>query len=177
MKDIIEALSIYLKSTVFSFKSVLYHQIFGVFMGSSISPILADIFMEFLEHRVISTFHTAPKLWVTYVDGTFCVIEQQYAEEFHKHLNSISPSITFTLEHEQNQSMAFLDVKVTRNRDNLFPQPSTKSPLTLTDISNLTRTIPNTTNLLWPKLYITESIHRSRAAMTKQHFTNKGNTH
>ena len=41
----------------------------------------------------------------------------------------------------------------------LFPQPSTKSPLTLTDISNLTPTIPNTTNLLWPKLYTTESIH------------------
>ena len=30
----------------------------------------------------------------------------------------------------------------------LFPQRSTKSPLTLTDISNLTRTIPNTTNSL-----------------------------
>ena len=73
--------------------------------------------MEFVEHRAISTFHTPPKLWVRYVDDTFCVIERQYAEEFHKHLNSISPSITFTLEREQNQSLAFLDVKVTRNRD------------------------------------------------------------
>ena len=34
----------------------------------------------------------------------------------HKHLNSISPSITFTQEREQNQSLAFLDVKVTRNK-------------------------------------------------------------
>ena len=118
VNDIIEALSICLKSTVFSFKNALYRQIFGVPMGSCISPILADIFIEFVEHRAISTFHTHPKLWVRYVDDTFCVIEEQYAEEFHKHLNSISSSITFTLEREQNQFLAFLDVKVTRNKDN-----------------------------------------------------------
>ena len=128
VNDIIEALSICLKSTVFSFKSVLYRQIFGVTMGSCISPILADIFIEFVEHRAISTFHTPPKLWVRYIDDTFCVIEQQYAEEFHKHLNSISPSCTFTLEHEQNQSLAFLDVKVTRNKDNTISTTIYKMP-------------------------------------------------
>ena len=133
--------------------------------------------MEFVEHRAISTFHTPPKLWVRNVADTFCVIEQQYAKEFHKLLNSVSPSITFTLEREQNQSLAFLDViKFTRTMTILFQQPSTKSPLTLTDISNLTRTIPNTTNLLWPKLYSTESIHTSRTAMTEQYFTNTCNT-
>ena len=58
VNDIIEALSICLKFTVFSLKNVLYRQIFGVPMGSCISPILADIFMEFVEHRAISTFHT-----------------------------------------------------------------------------------------------------------------------
>ena len=92
--------------------------------------------------------HPCPKLWVRHVDDTYCVIEQQYAEEFHQHLNSISPSITFTLEGEKNQSLVFLDVKVTRNKDNTISQPSAKNPLTLTDISNLTCTIPNTTNLL-----------------------------
>ena len=66
VNDIIEALSICLKSTVFTFKNMLYRQIFGVPMGSCISPILADIFMEFVEHRAISTFHTAPKLWIRY---------------------------------------------------------------------------------------------------------------
>ena len=60
VNDIIEALSICLKFTVFSFKNVLYRQIFGVPMGSCISPILADVFMEFVEHKAIFTFHTAP---------------------------------------------------------------------------------------------------------------------
>ena len=40
VNDIIEALSICLKSTAFSFKNVLYRQIFDVPMGSCISPIL-----------------------------------------------------------------------------------------------------------------------------------------
>ena len=71
VNDIIEAKSICLKSTVFSFKNVLYRQIFGVPMRSCISPILADIFMEFVDHRAISTFHTPPKSWVRYVDDTF----------------------------------------------------------------------------------------------------------
>ena len=88
--------------------------------------------MEFLEHRAISTFHIPPKLWVRYIDDTFCVIEQQYAEEFHKHLNSISPSVIFALEREQNQSLAFLDIKVTRNRDNTISTTIYKNP-TLTD--------------------------------------------
>ena len=97
-------------------------------MGSCISPILADIFIEFVEHRAISTFHTPPKLRVKYVDDTFCVIKQQYAEEFHKHLNSISPSITFTLEREKNQSLTFLDVKVARNKDNTISTTIYKKP-------------------------------------------------
>ena len=127
VNEIIKALSICLKSTVF-LKNVLYRQIFGVTMGSCILPILADIFMEFVEHRAISTFHTPSKLWVRYVDDIFCLIELQYAEEFHKHLNRISPSITFTLEREQNQSMAFLDVKVTRNKDNTISTTIYKKP-------------------------------------------------
>ena len=112
--------------------------------------ILADIFTEFVELRAISTFHISPKLWVRYVDDTFCVIEQQYAEEFRKHLNGILPFITFTLNRKQNQSLVFLDVKVTRKKDNTISTTvyKKKGPLTLTDISNLTRTIPNTTDLL-----------------------------
>ena len=67
-------------------------------------------------------------MWVRYVDDTFCGIEQQYEEEFQKHLNSISPSVTFTLEREQNQSLAFLDVKITRNKDNTISTTIYKKP-------------------------------------------------
>ena len=111
--DIIEvSLSICLKSIIF-FQKCFVSSNFWCTHRSCILPILANIFMEFVEHTAISSFHTTPKLWVRYVDDTFCVIEQQYAEELHKYLNIILPSITFTLEREQNQSLAFLDVKVT----------------------------------------------------------------
>ena len=84
--------------------------------------------MEFVAHKAISTFHTPPKLWIRYVDDTFCVIEVQYTEEFHKHLNSISPSIAFTPELEQNQALAFFEVKVTRNRNNTISSTIYKKP-------------------------------------------------
>ena len=84
--------------------------------------------MQFVEHRTISTFHTPPKLWVRYIDDTFCVIEQQYAEEFHIRFNSILPSITFALECKQNQSLAFLDVKVTQNKDSTISTTIYKKP-------------------------------------------------
>ena len=43
-------------------------------------------------------------------------------------MNSISPSIALTLEREQNQSLAFLDVKVTRIRDNTISTTIYKRP-------------------------------------------------
>ena len=67
-------------------------------------------------------------MWVRYVDDTFCVTEQQYVEKLHKHLSSILPSITFTLEWEQNHSLAFLDVIVLRNRDNTISATIYKKP-------------------------------------------------
>ena len=45
-QDIMEALKLRLHSTIFSFNSVLYRQIFGAPMDSCISPVIANIFME-----------------------------------------------------------------------------------------------------------------------------------
>ena len=87
-------------------------------MGSCISPVVANIFMEYVEHTAITTFHTPPRLCVRYVDDTFCIMKRSAADEFHQHLNSISSSIKFTVEHEQNNSISFLDVKVTRHKNN-----------------------------------------------------------
>ena len=87
-KDTIEALNLCVKSTVFSFKNILYSQLFCVPMSSRISPVIANIFMEHLEHKTISTFHTPLAFWTRYVDDTFCIIKTEKVNEFH-------PSTTF----------------------------------------------------------------------------------
>ena len=87
--DIKTGLEIYSNSTVFSFQNVLYRQTFGTPMGSCISPIVANIFMEHIEKAALTTFHTLPKLWLRYVDDISCVLKKEHMTEFHQHINSV----------------------------------------------------------------------------------------
>ena len=59
-----------LKSTFFSFKGVLYEQIEGVAMGSPLSPVVANLYMEAFEKSAIESFPLKPKWWKRFVDDT-----------------------------------------------------------------------------------------------------------
>ena len=42
-------------------------------MGSSLSPIAADPFMELFEQEALNSANDKPELWVRYVDDTFVI--------------------------------------------------------------------------------------------------------
>ena len=84
-------------------------------MGSPVSPIVANLYMEDFEERALSTAPHPPGKWLRYVDDTFVIIEEQYISEFHQHINQIDPHIKFTIEEEKNNSLPFLDVLITRS--------------------------------------------------------------
>ena len=86
-------------------------------MGSSLSPITANMVMEDLEQTAIKTFHSPPMCWLRYVDDVYAVIKEEYLEDFHQHLNSMQASMKFTREKEVNDTLCFLDVTVTRKHD------------------------------------------------------------
>ena len=83
ISDIKQGLQICLDSTVFLYKKSFFKQTFGIPMGSCISPIIANLYMEYIEHTAITTFHTPPNLWLRYVDDTFCILDKKHISGFY----------------------------------------------------------------------------------------------
>ena len=117
MDNVEIALNFCLNNTYFTFKGKHYQQIFGVPMGSPIYVVIANLVMEYVEQKAISSFSSSPKLWKRFVDDTFVIMQTNEVNRFFDHLNKVDPNINFTIELQQNDKLAFLDVLVMRMQD------------------------------------------------------------
>jgi len=82
-------------------------------MGSPVSPVIADIFMEHLENKAFSSMD-APRVWKRFVDDILAVVKKNQVQELLIHLNSQHSNIAFTMEEEVAGSLPFMDVRFTR---------------------------------------------------------------
>ncbi len=118
--DIMELLSFVLTTTYFQFRGKIYRQKFGVAMGSPVSPIVSNLFMEHLEQRVIATApdECKPQIWKWYVDDIFEIIKKGETTNLTDHINTIdtSNSIKFTYEEETNGQLPFLMLLSSENQ-------------------------------------------------------------
>nr|VZH91330.1 unnamed protein product [Spirometra erinaceieuropaei] len=96
----------------FTFDEAINQKVKGTPMGSPILGLIAEAVLQRLELLVFR--HNRPKFWARYVDDTFVVIERGRGMEFKEHLNAIFLDIQFTMEEEENNQLAFLDVFVCR---------------------------------------------------------------
>ena len=116
--NIISLLEFCITSTYFSFQGKFYEQVEGAAMGSPLSPIVANIYMENFEVEAIRSAPNPPQFWKRYVDDTFTILQSSKKEEFLEYLNSIDQKIQFTAEDQREDgAMPFLDILVSPGRD------------------------------------------------------------
>ena len=108
-------------TTCFQFDGEFYQQVHGAPMGSPVSVVVADMYMEDLEEEAMDTTpqDTRPTMWRRYINDSFEVVKRDKRDELTTHLNSIDTtgSITFTDKLETGGSIPFLDVLISRTED------------------------------------------------------------
>ena len=67
-------------------------------MGSPVSAVVANLYMEEFEQLALESTPLQPRIWRRYVDNTCCIVESGALDDLLHHLNSIRPSIQFTVE-------------------------------------------------------------------------------
>ena len=103
----------------FSFNSLIYSQHDGIAMGSPLGPTLANIFMGYIEKKIIPSFKSKLR-YFRYVDDCFVLAEnEEVVDKVFSILNGVHKKIKFTVEKETNDELAFLDILVKR-QDNRF---------------------------------------------------------
>jgi hypothetical protein len=106
-------------SSFFRFNGQFYEQTDGVAMGSPLSPVIADFFMERFEETALEGAIHKPLCWFHYVDDTFVIWPHgpRKLSEFLDHLNIIHESIQFTMETERDGHLPLLDIDIYREPD------------------------------------------------------------
>ena len=112
-ENIYDLLKLCLTTTCFQWREKFYEQTHGAPMGSPLSPVMANLFMEEFEKKALATSTLKPGFWFRYVDDTLSSWAHglENLHRFLEHINSLHPSIKFTLEmQKEDKTIPFLDV-------------------------------------------------------------------
>ena len=118
--DFKKLLELAVLDTAFIFNGKAYMQTEGVSMGSPLGPSFANIFMCSLEEQILKDCPLAyrPLFYGRYVDDTFLLFRNKdQANLFLNFSNQMHANINFTIEHENENKLPFLDVLVFRHED------------------------------------------------------------
>ena len=116
-EELKELLEMCTKELHFTFDGKIYRQTDGVCMGSPLGPVLANVFMVYLEETIVPQLQTSMPTWRRYVDDTFTLVKKGKKDEVIATLNNFHPNMKFTHETEKDGHIAFLDVLLKKEED------------------------------------------------------------
>jgi len=111
-------LELSLLDSYFKFGGKIYRQLEGLAMGASLSPTVANIFLNSFETDALEACppDIKPLFYRRYLDDTFILFHSEnQAKEFFNFINYRHESIKFTFEGEVDAKLPFLDVLVQRS--------------------------------------------------------------
>lgn len=116
--EVCSLLKVVLGQNYFSFNNKMYLQTEGLGMGAPLSGILADIYMNSLENKIINEVlnQDASFKWLRYVDDVWVKFNSSKitSETILNKCNSLNNSIQFTKEDEINNKLCYLDIEIYR---------------------------------------------------------------
>ena len=103
--NIMSLIKLCLKNTFFTFQGKYYEQVQGAAMGSPLSQVVTNLFMEDSQ---------PPRIWLRFVEDIFIVHKAEHTQQFFSHLNSLDPNIQFTT--KSNMALLpFLDTLISKD--------------------------------------------------------------
>jgi predicted GIY-YIG superfamily endonuclease len=141
VNQIVKLLKIVLKQNYFRFNGRFYEQTNGLAMGSPLSGILSEVFLQYNEEILLEKLKRSHEveLYTRYVDDILIIYketEKDEKEKMMKLFNDHHSHLTFTNEYEENKKISFLDLTVLRRENKLEFDIYRKPTQTNTTINN-----------------------------------------
>ena len=113
---------ILIKFNCFSTVAGCYQQIDGLSMGSKISPLIANFYLNIMEQKIIKTEIEKGNIsaYCRFVDDVYCIIRKDQKNRILHSINNFDPKfIKFTNEVMENNSLPFLDTEIYLDEQNV----------------------------------------------------------